>query len=153
MAPVLSIVNADRPLPDARGWQAMLSTSIVSTVFEFGINTNVRVWSLVEAGVAVVAACLPTLGPFITEKGSSSVVDSVRSVLRLGSNSRARATRNETDRERLTFIPSSTSANLHNMLSFQNVVTSISQEDELPNVPESQIMMHCMITQDVEQAV
>jgi hypothetical protein len=50
------------------------------------------VWGYVEAGVGVVAACLPTLRPMLNARMPESIINSVRSKLSLnslGSNSRA----------------------------------------------------------------
>ena len=40
------------------------------------MDTNIEVWSQIEVGIAIVAACLPTLGPLITERASPSILRS-----------------------------------------------------------------------------
>ena len=47
--------------------------------------TNIEVWSLVEAGVAVIAACLPTLRPLFLGKSLETLISSFRSMLSLNS--------------------------------------------------------------------
>ena len=43
------------------------------------------VWSFVEAGVGVIAACLPTFKPLLSKRTAESIVNSVRSKLSLDS--------------------------------------------------------------------
>ncbi|KAI9743050.1 MAG: hypothetical protein M1818_003345 [Claussenomyces sp. TS43310] len=50
-----------------------------------GEETNVMVWGYVEAGVGVIAACLPTLRPLLNSRMPESIVNSVRSKLSLNS--------------------------------------------------------------------
>ncbi len=65
--------------------------------------TNVVVWSQVEAGVAVIAACLPTLRPLVLGHSVDSLVGSIRSVLSLNSIERSQnAERRGSDSEALT---------------------------------------------------
>lgn len=47
--------------------------------------TNVVVWSQFEVGVAVLAACLPTLRPLVFGFGPEGVIKSIRSLLSLSS--------------------------------------------------------------------
>ena len=42
-------------------------------------------WGLVEGGAGVIAACLPTLKPYFHSRMLESIVNSVRSVLSIGS--------------------------------------------------------------------
>ena len=56
--------------------------------------SNVVVWSMVEAGVAVIAACLPTVRPLFLGKSPESLIGSIRSMLSLNSIGRSH------DRER-----------------------------------------------------
>ncbi|KAI0965936.1 hypothetical protein F4678DRAFT_467077 [Xylaria arbuscula] len=44
-----------------------------------GVETNVLVWTFVEVGVGIVAACLPTFKPLFDNRSVDSVVASVRS--------------------------------------------------------------------------
>ncbi|APA08412.1 hypothetical protein sscle_03g031820 [Sclerotinia sclerotiorum 1980 UF-70] len=62
-----------------------------------GVETNAMVWSYVEVGVGVVAACLPTLRPIFGSRTPESLVNSVRSAVTLNSltSSRRRAFANE----------------------------------------------------------
>ncbi|KAF4626048.1 hypothetical protein G7Y89_g12115 [Cudoniella acicularis] len=58
-----------------------------------GVETNAMVWSYVEVGVGVIAACLPTLKPILHRRTPESIVNSVRSKISLhslGSASRRR---------------------------------------------------------------
>ncbi|KAI0472212.1 hypothetical protein F4859DRAFT_522164 [Xylaria cf. heliscus] len=48
-----------------------------------GTETNVLVWAYVEVGVAIIAACLPTLNPLLDTRSIGSVVTSVRSQVSL----------------------------------------------------------------------
>jgi len=50
-----------------------------------GIDTNVLTWSQVEAGVGIIAACLPTLRPLFMGKAPESIINSLRSALSLNS--------------------------------------------------------------------
>ena len=52
-----------------------------------GVATNVVVWSQVEAGVAVFAACLPTLRPLFLGHAAESLIKSIRSLLSPSSRS------------------------------------------------------------------
>lgn len=49
------------------------------------VETNAMVWSYVEVGVGVVAACLPTLRPWLHRRTPESIVNSVRSKISLQS--------------------------------------------------------------------
>lgn len=61
------------------------------------------VWSQVEAGVAVVAACLPTLRPLLFGKSIDSLIGSIRSMLSLNSIPRSpNIERRGSDSETLT---------------------------------------------------
>ena len=51
--------------------------------------TNIEVWSQVEAGVAVIAACLPTLRPLFRGKSLETLINSFRSMLSLASLDRS----------------------------------------------------------------
>ncbi len=67
------------------------------------IVTNVVVWSQVEAGAAVIAACLPTLRPLVLGHSVDSLVGSIRSALSLNSIERSpNAERRGSDSEALT---------------------------------------------------
>ena len=48
-----------------------------------GIDTIVLGWSQVEAGIGIVAACLPTLRPLFVGRSPESLIDSIRSVFSL----------------------------------------------------------------------
>lgn len=50
------------------------------------VETNAIVWTFVEVGVGVIAACLPTLKPIIDRRTPESIVNSVRSKLSLASD-------------------------------------------------------------------
>lgn len=50
-----------------------------------GEETNVMVWGYVEAGVGVIAACLPTLRPLMNSRMPESIINSARSKLSLNS--------------------------------------------------------------------
>ncbi|KAI9650668.1 hypothetical protein NHQ30_000689 [Ciborinia camelliae] len=50
-----------------------------------GVETNAIVWTYVEVGVGVVAACLPTLKPIVNRRTPESIVNSVRSAISLNS--------------------------------------------------------------------
>jgi len=50
-----------------------------------GVETNAMVWSYVEVGVGVVAACLPTIRPILNRRTPESIVNSVRSKISLNS--------------------------------------------------------------------
>ncbi|ESZ99047.1 hypothetical protein SBOR_0581 [Sclerotinia borealis F-4128] len=50
-----------------------------------GEETNVMLWGYVEAGVGIIAACLPTLRPLLNSRMPESIVNSVRSKLSLAS--------------------------------------------------------------------
>lgn len=50
-----------------------------------GEETNVMLWGYVEAGVGIIAACLPTLRPLLNSRMPESIVNSVRSKLSLNS--------------------------------------------------------------------
>ncbi|QSZ35672.1 hypothetical protein DSL72_006794 [Monilinia vaccinii-corymbosi] len=85
-----------------------------------GVETNAMVWSYVEVGVGVVAACLPTLRPILGSRTPESLINSVRSVVTLDSLSssarrRAAASQESTaelkDYERLTRDQSNLEAN------------------------------------------
>lgn len=65
-----------------------------------GVATNVVVWSQVEAGVAVLAACLPTLRPLLFGHAAESLIRSIRSLLSL--SSRQSSKRHGSDVENLT---------------------------------------------------
>lgn len=51
--------------------------------------TNIEVWSQVEAGVAVIAACLPTLRTLFLGKSLDTLISSIRSMLSLNSIERS----------------------------------------------------------------
>ena len=51
--------------------------------------TDVVVWSQVEVGVAVIAACLPTLRPLFHGNSPETLMGSIRSMLSLSSSGRA----------------------------------------------------------------
>ncbi|OTB02915.1 hypothetical protein M426DRAFT_322160 [Hypoxylon sp. CI-4A] len=81
-----------------------------------GVETNVLVWTYVEVGVGVVAACLPTLKPIFDNRSVASVVASVRSKVSLRSmNSNGRA-RNPSEHEAggLEIFPYDASKQIHN---------------------------------------
>lgn len=62
-----------------------------------GIDTVVLAWSQVEAGIGVLAACLPTLRPLFMGKAPESLINSLRSALSLhslGSSGRRRTESN-----------------------------------------------------------
>lgn len=48
-------------------------------------NSTILYWSMIEAGLAVIAACLPTLGVLVGKFSLSSILYSVRSALSIGS--------------------------------------------------------------------
>ncbi|KAI0381323.1 hypothetical protein F5Y04DRAFT_280856 [Hypomontagnella monticulosa] len=101
------ILVLSMPLPEI--WKLRMTTRqkiVISLIFLIGllyvyssghgtacVETNVLVWSYVEVGVGVVAACLPTLKPIFDERSLDSIVASVRSKVSLrslNSNSRDR---------------------------------------------------------------
>lgn len=51
-----------------------------------GANTNIVVWSLVEVGVAIIAASLPTIRPLFVGKSPDSIFRSFRSLFSLQSH-------------------------------------------------------------------
>lgn len=55
-----------------------------------GLITNILIWGQVEASIAVVAACLPTLRPLFHGKSPESLIGSIRSILSLHSTGRWR---------------------------------------------------------------
>lgn len=55
-----------------------------------GLITNILIWGQVEASIAVVAACLPTLRPLFHGKSPESLIGSIRSMLSLNSTGRWR---------------------------------------------------------------
>jgi hypothetical protein len=57
----------------------LLATKIVRITI-LGLVTNVEIWSEVEACVAVIAACLPTLRPLFAGKSPESLIGSIRSI-------------------------------------------------------------------------
>ncbi|KAI1132271.1 hypothetical protein F5Y10DRAFT_218512 [Nemania abortiva] len=65
----------------------IVATNIVETTAGArdvrGVETNVLVWTYVEVGVGIVAACLPTLKPILDDRSIDSVVASVRSKISL----------------------------------------------------------------------
>ena len=65
-----------------------------------GVATNVVVWSQVEAGVAVLAACLPTLRPLFFGLTAEGLLRSIRSLL--SPSSRSSSKRRGSDIENLT---------------------------------------------------
>ena len=68
-----------------------------------GDITNLVVWGTVEAGAAVIAACLPTLRPLFQGKSPESLMGSIRSKLSLKSIDRSPGSqRRESDKEGLT---------------------------------------------------
>ena len=56
---------------------------------DLALVTNIEVWSQVEAGVAVIAACLPTLRPLFLGKSLETLISSIRSMLSLTSIDRS----------------------------------------------------------------
>lgn len=65
-----------------------------------GIDTIVLVWSQVEAGIAIVAACLPTLRPLFKGNSPESLINSLRSVFSLQSLESGGSRRGSRNRER-----------------------------------------------------
>jgi hypothetical protein len=53
-----------------------LLSETISTIFY---------WGMIEAGLALIACCLPVLKPLVTERGVQSVINSVRSAISLQS--------------------------------------------------------------------
>ncbi|KAF3026511.1 hypothetical protein E8E14_013559 [Neopestalotiopsis sp. 37M] len=82
---------------------AIVSTNVVQTTAGSrdvrGVGTNTMVWTYVEVGVGVVAACLPTLKPIFRGRTLDSIVASVRSVLSIPSN-RSRGSNASSRRQR-----------------------------------------------------
>ena len=53
----------------------------LATTDELGLSSLGIFWSLVETGVAVPVACLPTLRPMFHGLSPESVIDSIRSII------------------------------------------------------------------------
>jgi hypothetical protein len=49
-------------------------------------NSTLFYWGMIEAGIALIACCLPVLKPLVSDKGVGSVVASIRSRVTLRSN-------------------------------------------------------------------
>lgn len=49
------------------------------------LDTNAIYWSLIEAGLAIIAACLPTFSILVSNKGLRSAIERARSALSLNS--------------------------------------------------------------------
>ncbi|KAI1387537.1 uncharacterized protein F4822DRAFT_406842 [Hypoxylon trugodes] len=84
-----------------------------------GVETNVLVWSYVEVGVGVVAACLPTLKPIFDNRSLNSIVASARSKVSLRSNNSGSRNRSNGDRapdgsSGLELFPYDASKQIHN---------------------------------------
>ncbi|MCJ1238721.1 hypothetical protein MMC14_006712 [Varicellaria rhodocarpa] len=60
-------------------------TTTINSRDILGDQTNIVVWSLVEAGVAIVAACLPTLRTLIGDHSTEGILRSIRSIFSLSS--------------------------------------------------------------------
>lgn len=55
------------------------------TSFASVASSTTLYWSIIEAGLSIIAICLPTLRPLFARKSMDSIVRSVRGVMSLGS--------------------------------------------------------------------
>ena len=67
------------------GDNAILVIDPNTTNSQSAVLTTVAVWSQVEAGIAVIAACSPSIRPLFHRKSLESLVDSLRSAMSLHS--------------------------------------------------------------------
>lgn len=112
------------------------------------VVTNVVIWSQVEAGVAVIAACLPTLRPLFLKGSIDSLIGSIRSVLSLNSlpclqSAERRGSGNEalTDGNGLDLGAVRAAESKNSDLEAQ-VIGKFNEHDETPPLPTDRIMMH-----------
>jgi hypothetical protein len=107
------------------------------------------VWTYVEVGVGVVAACLPTLKPIFDGRSLDSIVASVRSVLSIASihsNNSRRSRANATND--LEMFPYDVSKQDHNY----SQISGAESTAEQPSVPAKAILRQDNVTVQSERA-
>ena len=125
----------------------MMSRALTKSLAE---DTNIEVWSQVEVGTAIVAACLPTLAPLAAGHDLRSIFGSLRSRLSLRSNIRSQTTQIDSDGQTLTAMTSKTSTSLRNKASVQHEIGRGYHDEEIFQIPSNSIMMRTGIQQDTE---
>lgn len=70
---------------DLIGGNAILAIDPNTANNQSAVLTTVAVWSQVEAGIAVITACLPSIRPLFHRKSLESLVNSLRSAISLHS--------------------------------------------------------------------
>lgn len=111
-----------------------------------GVLTNVVIWSHVEAGVAVIAACLPTLKPLVHGRAAESVVNSLRSALSLHSVNHSREHNPQAEDSGtlvgsskafdLESVRKSSSSHLPSTYNTHVVGNAARDKDSIPDVPD-----------------
>ena len=75
------------PLEDINRKLSFCNTAADPNVMSFAsvVSSTTLYWSTLEAGLSIIAICLPTLRPLFARKSMDSIVRSVRGVMSLGS--------------------------------------------------------------------
>lgn len=104
------------------------------------------VWGYVEAGVGVIAACLPTLRPLLNARMPESIMNSVRSKLSINSL-RSQRTPNRPGSDINELTGSRESFELVNRAEYGNGVANITTQVERVSHSESQVPKNGIFTQ------
>ena len=103
------------------------------------MDTDIEIWSQVEVGIAIIAACLPTLPHLLALKAPQAVAGSVRSALSIGSHTRSRTLAHDLEDQNLNIPPSKMSTGLHNKTIQSNAHRQFPEKD-VPQMPARPIL-------------